>query len=793
MKTNWILSLLLVFLSGVTLAQDKFTVSGYVKDGSNGEELINATVYVRETKSGVQTNLYGYYALTLPAGTYTLDISYLGFNQSTQTVNLKANTKLNVEMDEWTEELEVVEIAGKRKDANISNVEMSKVDLNIEQIKSIPAMMGEVDVIKAIQLLPGVQSAGEGGSGFYVRGGGKDQNLIVLDEAPVYNASHLLGFFSVFNADAIKDVQLYKGGIPAEYGGRLSSMLDIRMKDGNSKNYSLTGGIGTISSRLTLEGPFQKDKSSFLFSGRRTYADMFLKLSANEETRQTKLYFYDFNGKINYKLGEKDRVFFSGYFGRDEFGAGPFGLGWGNQTFTARWNHVYGDRLFHNISIVHSKFDYYLGFEGEATFNWDSYVQDLNGKIDYTWFLNNNNKVKFGAGVMNHSFNPGLYTVESNGESTIDGRLQVPESQALESHAYVSNEQKLGSRLFLKYGVRTVWFNNVGPGTVYHFDDDYNYNGDSTNYAKGDMYQFYNSIEPRFGARYTLTETSSLKASYQRTNQFLHLMSPSSAGSMLDIWLPSSANIQPEQADQFAIGYFKNLAEDKYETSVELYYKDLDNIIGFKDHAQIFFNKQIEGEVRSGTGISYGAEFLVRKNTGKLTGWISYTLSKAEMTIPTINNGNPFPAIYDRRHDFSIVSSLQIGKLDKVGATWVYWTGRPVTLPTDRMVYQNKVVPIYNTRNSANYPAYHRMDVSWSHRRKPVKHDGSKRKLDIERVLSVYNAYNQKNIFQLNFETDVNTNDVEITKTYFPIIIALTYNFNLDFNLKPFKAHELKN
>lgn len=788
------LSILFLFLSILSFSQEKFTLSGHIKDEASGEELINATIYINEIKSGVQTNLYGYYAIVLSAGIYTVEVSYLGYNQSTKRVDLSSsNVKLNIELEEWTEEFDVVEITGKRKDANISEVEMSKVELNVDQIKSIPALMGEVDVIKAIQLLPGVQSAGEGGSGFYVRGGGKDQNLILLDEAPVYNASHMMGFFSVFNADAIKDVRLYKGGIPAEYGGRLSSLLDIRMKDGNLKHYSLKGGIGSISSRATLEGPILKNKASFLASIRRTYADVFLKLSKDEATRNTRMFFYDGNFKSNVKFNDYNRLFLSGYFGRDKLGVEDFGIHWGNATGTARFNHVWGDRLFTNISLIYSNFDYYMGAEGTTNFSWESNIEDYSMKLDNNWFVNKNNMIRLGAGTIFHRFNPGFITITGTGENNINDSLQIPKSQAFESHIYISNEQKIGSRLNLRYGVRYVWFHSFGSAEVYSFDTNYEVS-DTNYYADGTIYNSYGGIEPRFGLRYTLTENSSIKVSYNRTFQYMHLMSPSSIGSMLDIWMPSSPTLAPEMADQFALGYFRNFKENIFETSLEVYYKELDNVIGFKDHAQVFGNLRVEGEVRPGTGTSYGLEVMVKKAKGKLNGWVSYTLSKADLIIPSVNNDQAFPAVYDRRHDFSIVGSWQFNKLNQIGFNWVYWTGKATTLPTDKYEYQNVNVPIYNDRNSSRLPNYHRLDLSWTKKRKPLRRDGTKRKTTIERVISVYNAYNQKNIYSLAFVTNPNDpSKINVRKTYFPIIPSITYNFDLDFDVKPKKDYENNN
>lgn len=753
---------------------EKFTISGYVLDAESGEELIGSSILIKELGTGAVTNLYGFYSLTLPAGNYTLVYSYIGFQPMTKTVTLQGDQTITVEMATNAHAIQEVVITGEKEDANVQSVEMSVVKMNMETIKKIPALMGEVDVIKAIQLMPGVSTIGEGTSGFYVRGGGVDQNMILLDEAPVYNASHLLGFFSVFNADAIRDVQLYKGGIPAEYGGRLSSVLDIRMKNGNNKKTSLTGGIGTISSRLTAEGPLVKNKGSFLVSGRRTYADLFLKLSKDKERRQTQLFFYDLNTKANYKINDKNRLFLSGYFGRDTFKAGSdFKISWGNATGTVRWNHLFSDRLFSNFTFIYSDFDYSLGApEGTEAFEWKSKIRDYGAKLDFNYYLTPNVTLKYGAASTYHRFSPG--TAKGLGDETIFTELKQDDYNALEHALYISNEHTITPRLTATYGLRYTIFQNVGSGTIYNFDDNYD-KIDSTVYKKGDFFNTYHGPEPRLGMRYTLNEFSSLKASYNRTRQYLHLASNSTSSSPLDVWIPSTPNVEPQLADQVAMGYFRNFKQNMFEASAEVYYKDMQNVVDFKDHAQLLLNPRLEGELRAGKAWAYGLELLVRKNKGDFSGWISYTLSRAERKINGINENRTYFAKYDKTHDLAVVASYKVNERWNVGANWVYSTGSAVTMPTGRFEYGGIIAPVYSDRNGSRLPAYHRLDLAVTLQGK----NNPSRKWQGEWVFSVYNAYFRKNVFAINFrQEEDDPNKTYAEKLYlFPIIPAVTYNF----------------
>ncbi|HRY98199.1 MAG TPA: TonB-dependent receptor [Bacteroidales bacterium] len=752
----------------------RFTISGNIRNAGTGEELLGATVLVKELSTGTSTNVYGFYSISLLPGRYTLVFSYVGYEPHTQTFDLRTSTTCNIELRPVSAMLGEVVIQGQRQGENLAKAEMSVVKMDVKTIRKIPALMGEVDILKAIQLLPGVQATSEGGSGFSVRGGNPDQNLIILDEATVHNASHLLGFFSVFNNDAIKDVNLYKGDIPAWAGGRLSSLLDVRMKDGNMKAVSGSGGIGTISSRLTLEGPLQKDVSSWVLSGRRTYADVFLRLSKNEEINENILYFYDFNGKMNFRISENDRLFVSGYYGKDVFRNPDFKMGWGNETMSMRWNHLFSKRLFSNVTVLRSAYRYNLGVpEGQAnSFDWAARMVDHGIKADLGFYPDPNNTLRFGASTVYHRFEPGV--ARGLGEETIFSTFEVPHSFAIESGLYVSNEQKLGSRVVLKYGLRYSMFQNIGSGTVYNFDERFQVI-DSSVYAQGRIYNTYAGFEPRAGMTYLLNEQSSLKLSYSRTRQYVHLASNSTGGTPLDIWFPSSPNVKPQVADQFALGYFRNLREGMIEASAEVYYKMVDHAIDFRDHAELLLNKELEGELRFGESRAYGLELLFRKNTGALTGWVGYTLSRSDRTIRGVNDGRTYRSPYDKPHDVSVVLSYELNPRLTFGANWVYATGNPVTFPTGRAVIGNKVVPIYSDRNTYRMPDYHRLDLSITllGKAKPG------RNFQGEWNLSVYNAYARKNAWAINFVQDeANPEITYAEKTYlFSIIPSLTYNF----------------
>jgi hypothetical protein len=752
----------------------RFTISGHMKDKKTGEELIGATIYIREIKTGTTTNVYGFYSISLIPGHYSILYSYVGYSSIEETIELKENTTVDIELITREHQLKEVVITGERPDENIRKPEMSVLKMDIKTINRIPALMGEVDIIKAIQLLPGVQSTSEGSSGFSVRGGGPDQNLILLDEAIVYNASHLLGFFSVFNNDAIKDVVLYKGDIPASSGGRLSSLLDIRMKDGNQKTLSGAGGIGTISSRLTLEGPIVTDRTSFLVAGRRTYVDIFLPFAKNKDIRDNVLYFYDFNGKLNHRINDRNRIFLSGYFGRDVFANDFARMSLGNQTGTFRWNHLFSQKLFSNFTLIQSAYDYELGTpEGNASsFIWKSKMQNQSLKGDFTWYAGPNHTIRFGTSVTRHIFDPG--NAKGTGSESLFTEYKLPRNYALEYGVYASNEQKVSEKILVKYGVRFSAFQNIGPGTIYNYDKDHNVT-DSIVYSSGTIINTYHAFEPRLGVNYMLSNTGSIKASYSRTVQYVHLAQNSTAGTPLDLWFPSSPNVKPQKADQFAIGYFKNLKDNSIETSVEVYYKNMWDIIDFKDNAELLLNAELEGELRTGRGHAYGLELLARKNSGKLNGWVSYTLSASRRKIAEINNGNSYRAPYEKPHNIAIVLNYEFNERAVLSANWVYSTGAPVTFPTGRAVIGNVIVPVYSDRNAYRLPDYHRLDLSFSIKGKNKK----ERKWQGEWNFSVYNAYGRKNAWTINFVQDSsNPGQTYAEKTYlFSIIPAITYNF----------------
>jgi len=775
-----VLLTLLIHFQTVIGSTDKikrYTLNGKITEQSNGEALFGATIFVKELRTGSVSDMYGNYSITLAEGAYTFVFSYVGYVTQEKNIDLKSSITLNIEMEPKHETLKEVEITSEKDDRNVSKPEMSTFKMDIKTIQKIPSLMGEVDIIKAIQLLPGVQSVGEGSSGFSVRGGAPDQNLILLDEATVYNASHLMGFFSVFNNDAIKDVKLYKGDIPANFGGRLASVLDVRMIEGNSKKFEVNGGIGLIASRLTVEGPIVKNRCSFMVSGRRTYADIFLPLSSEKALQNNRLYFYDLNAKINYRIDDNNQVFLSGYFGRDVFKNSYAGMQWGNETGTLRWNHLFSKRIFSNFTFIYTNYRYWLGTPaGESTsFEWLSNLRDLGLKGDVSYYLNTSNTIRFGAAVTYHMFNPGL--AQGIGDQTVFTTVKVPNNYAVETAIYGNNEQRLGNHVTVKYGLRLSMFQNVGPGTVYHFDSAYKAI-DSTVYRSGLLYQTYVGVEPRLGFLYDFNEKSSVKASYARTYQYLQLAQNSTVGTPLDIWFPSSPNVKPQIADQVALGYFRNFRRNTIETSVEVYYKWMQNVIDFKDFAQLLLNNKLEGEIRIGKAWSYGIEFLVRLNEKKINGWISYTYSRTFRQIAEINDGNPYPAPYDKPNNISVVVNYNFTDRWSVSANWIYATGAAVTFPTGRAEIGGNIIPIYSDRNAYRYQDYNRLDLSVTFSSKPKPG----RKFNWDLNLSIYNVYNRHNTWTINFVQDnIDPNTTYAEKVYlFGIIPSITFNFHFN-------------
>lgn len=755
-------------------AARRYSISGYVRDAATGEELIGATILIKELTQGSTTNSYGFYSISLTPGTYTFVFSYLGYTKQEYIVNLNRNVSLTVELAEDQTQLQEVVISRERPNTNITRGEMSVAKLDIKTIQRMPALLGEVDVIKAIQLLPGVQSTSEGASGFSVRGGAMDQNLILLDEATVYNASHLMGFFSVFNNDAIRDVKLYKGDIPASSGGRLSSLLDVRMKEGNSKEFAAVGGIGTISSRLTVEGPILSEATSFLVSGRRTYADIFLPFAANESVRDNELFFYDLKLKVNHRLNDNNRFFLSGYFGRDIFRNDFAGFGFGNQTLTARWNHLFCPKLFLNTSLIYTSYDYYLGGgSGEVSgFTWLSDMQDYSAKFDFSYFLGSSNTIRFGAQSTYHVLSPG--TAKGEGDESIFGELRIPNGYSLEHGVYAQNEQTIGSLISLKYGLRMSAFQNLGPAKVFNYNQFFEAE-DFVEYGDNDFYNTYVNLEPRLGFTFAFNDRQSVKGSYSRTVQYIQQASNSAAGTPLDIWFSASPNVKPQLSDQWAVGYFQNFFNNAIETSVEVYYKSMRNVVDFKEFANLFLNEKLEGELRIGTAESYGVEAFAQFNLGRFNGWVSYTYSRAFRTIEDVNQGNPYPAPYDKPHDVSIVTSYDFNEKLTISANWIYATGVPATFPAGRYEIMGTVIPLYTSRNSFRYPDYHRLDFALSYRPRAK----TQRKWQGEWNLSVYNVYNRKNAWAINFVQDrANPSETYAEMTYlFSILPAITYNF----------------
>ncbi len=770
------------FITTLLGFSQKVTLSGYLKDKASGEALIAATCYFPEISTGVISNSYGFYSITLPEGKYTASFSYIGYETQTQVLNLNENTQLNILMAEDAKQIEEIIVTSERKDRNVESIQMSMEKVSVKLVKKLPSFMGEVDVLKAITLLPGIQSGGEGSSGLYVRGGGPDENLLILDEAPVYNASHLMGFFSVFNSDAIKDIQVYKGGIPSEYGGKASSVIDIRMKDGNNQKFHADAGIGNISSRLTLQGPIIKNKWSYIISGRRTYADFIGKLAGIEALKENKLYFYDLNLKTNIQFSDKDRIFISGYTGDDYFKLGEsIYMTWGNVTGTLRWNHIFGSRLFSNTSIIYSNYNYNLGVPGNTAdqFDWNSRISDFNVKQDFTWFMNSNNRIDFGVNVIHHNFKPGDINVNDN---SFYEDLSLTNYNAFENAVYASNEQKIGRSLTLKYGMRLSVFQQVGEGKVREYLHPEAPKADEviseTAYAKGKKIDDpYINFEPRVSLKLTLDDASSVKASYNRMVQNLHLISNTSSPTPLDIWLPTSKHIKPLIADQVALGYFRNFKDNAFETSVEVYYKNMDNVIDYKDGAELFLNEDLETELLHGKGYSYGLEMLMKKQEGKITGWLSYTLAKTMRKIPGINDGEAYPSSYDRTHDVSLVANYELNKRFTLSANWLYSTGNPTTYPAAKYDVQGNTIYQYAKRNSNRIPDYHRLDFSVTYN--PKKNENRKIKRTLN--LSLYNVYARRNAYSVSFKQNENNPMIsEATRLSIigSIIPSITYNFN---------------
>ncbi len=776
MHRLFFLSVLFVLAVSTASGQNQnHTVSGYVTDSLTGETLIGANVVILEDETrGTTTNTYGFYSLKLPAGRYTLRISYLGYAEQRIPIDLREeDQRLNVALLEGVA-LEEVVVQSEAADRNVASTDMGTVELPVENIKKIPAVFGEVDILKALQLLPGVLSAGEGNAGFYVRGGGPDQNLVLLDEAVVYNSGHLLGFFSVFNPDAIKNTTLIKGGMPAYYGGRLSSVVDIQMKEGNDQQFALDGGIGLIASRLTVQGPIVKGRSSFIVSGRRTYAvDLAQPLIRGTDFAGTNYFFYDLNAKVNYRFSDKDRLYLSGYFGRDvlkfrnperDF---KFDLPYGNNTATLRWNHLFNSELFMNLSFIYNEYDFsFGGGQGDFTVDVFSGVRDWNVKLDFDWFPTPNHSIRYGLNYIYHRLTPNIANAE-NGETTFSNNLEP--RYAHEAAAYIQDEIRIGPRFSMNIGLRFSLFTQLGP---------YTSSIDSTEYERGEPVVTYTGLEPRFSARYKLSSSASLKGGITTAYQYLHLVSNSTSTLPTDVWVPSTELVKPQLGIQYAVGYFQNFKENAYETSVELYYRNLRNQIDYGENYVNDIADDLETQFVFGTGRSYGMELFLKKAKGSLSGWIGYTLSRTDRQFADINEGRRYPTVYDRRHDLSVVLNYQLSPKWELGATFVYGTGNAFTPVRSLYFIENNFVTEYGDRNSARLPAYHRLDFAATWTPNP----DSQKRFRSTWTFSVYNLYNRQNPFFIfyDFETDAAQGTAKATAfqvSLFPIIPSVTWNF----------------
>lgn len=781
------LTVVMLLLFAFANAQQKFTLSGTISDATSNETLIGASVYIAEANIAVAANEYGFYSISLPAGTYTVQVSFVSFGTLQETIELNQDIRKNFSLNPG-EELNEVVITENVNRANIKKPEMSVNRLSIQEIKKMPVVLGEVDVLKSILQLPGVTNAGEGSSGFNVRGGAADQNLILLDEATIFNSSHLFGFFSVFNSDAIKDLKLYKGGIPARYGGRVSSVLDIYQKEGNSNEFHMNGGIGVISSRLLAEGPIVKGRSSFLVGGRASYAHLFLKLADNENSA----YFYDLNTKLSYKLNDNNSLYLSGYFGRDLFNISDnFNNIYGNSFVNLRWNHLFNEKLFANLSMIYS--DYYYGLELDFIgLNWDSGIKNFNLKYDLRHYISDKFKLSYGLNALYYDFNPGEVTPSDDNSSVNPEKLD--KKYAFEPALYIDAEHELSERVSVSYGLRYSMFYRLGSQTLNLYANNQPVSYDENlkiyekadpigtqRYGSGETIADFNNLEPRAAISFKINDNQSVKASYNRMAQYLHLISNTSSPTPLDVWAPSGKYIKPQLLDQVAVGYFRNFSNDAYTLEVESFYKKIQNRIDYIDGADLIANNAIEQVILNGRARAYGLEMLLRKNEGKLTGWISYTLSRSEQQTPGrtatetgINNGEWYKTGYDKLHNLSITSSYELDNKWSFGAIFALQSGQPVTYPNGQYVYGDIVIPSFGQRNEERLPAYHHLDVSATYTPEPEKKKGWQG----EWVFSIYNLYNRRNAASITFRQNEDSGANEAVRlSIFGIIPSVTYNF----------------
>jgi hypothetical protein len=781
-------TIVLILLMSVSLqAQKKFTISGVIADEKNKETLIGVSLFVQETKTGLVTNEYGFYSITLPEGDYTLQVNYMGYQTVTEKIKLNQDLKKNFYLSVSSQQLDEVVIVDNKKRVDIRKPEMSVNKLTIQEIKEMPVIFGEVDVLKSILTLPGVTNAGEGQSGFNVRGGGADQNLVLLDESTIYNSSHLFGLFSVFNPDAIKDLKLYKGGIPSRFGGRLSSILDIYQKEGNKNAFHMNGGIGLISSRILAEGPIVKDKGSFLIAGRGSYAHLFLKLFDNPNSA----YFYDLNTKLSYSINEKNNVYLSGYFGRDVFQLNDsFVNTYGNAVINFRWNHLYSDKLFSNLSMIYS--DYYYGLRLDFVgFNWDSGIKNYNIKYDFKHYITDKFKLNYGLQSHYYDFNPGK--IEPTGEDSGINPEQLDKKYAMENAIYADAEHQISNKISLSYGLRFSNFLRLGQQTlnVYANDQPVIFNPDfqiyqsaepigTVSYGKNKTIAKFDNLEPRFAVSYVINEEQSVKASYNRMTQYLHLISNTQSPTPLDVWAPSDRYLKPQLLDQVAVGYFRNFKDDLYSLEVESFFKKIKNRVDYIDGANLIANEAIERVILNGKARAYGLEVLFRKNSGRFKGWVSYTLSRTEQQVAGrtpeetgINNGNWYKTGFDKLHNLAVVANYKLNEKWRFSANLIAQTGQPVTFPNGQYQYEGITVPVFSGRNEENLPTYHRLDVSAT--LTPTKNKG--RKWQAEWVFGIYNLYNRQNAASITFRQNQETGSNEALRlSIFGIVPSATYN-----------------
>lgn len=779
---SFYLLLILIQLSVSAFSQEKFTINGYIKDSLTGETLIGANIFIRSEGKGVSANQYGFYSITLKKGNYKALVSFVGYQTKEIDIVLNSNLQNNILLGLSNVAINNVTVVSRKRDNNIKTAQMGKMELNINTAKAIPAFMGEVDILKTLQLMPGIRNAGEGNAGFYVRGGGADQNLILLDDAVVYNTGHLFGFFSIFNSDAIKNVTLIKGGMPAQYGGRLSSVVDVAMKEGNTNKTQVDIGIGLIASRFSIQGPLKKNKASYMISARRTYADALVKpfIKKTSDYYGSGYFFYDLNAKMNYAFSEKDHVYLSGYFGRDKFNFNnskrsfQTEIPWGNSTATLRWNHIFNKKLFANTTLVYNDYQFALnGRQNDFNINLSSGIRDLNAKTDFDYYASPEHKIKFGVQYTFHTFLPNV--LSGNQDSVVFTPQNATKKYANEYAAYIQDDWEINSKLKLNIGLRYSQFQQVGRYTKYIRDINGNVL-DSVVYGKGQTVQVYGGFEPRATMRYELNETSSLKAAITHNLQYIHLVTNAGTTLPTDLWVPSTSIVQPQVSWQYALGYFKNFKDGMFETSVEAYYKTMDHQIEYREGYTPSL-KDPEEEFVFGKGWSYGTEFFVNKVKGRLTGWVGYTLSWTMRQFKDLNDGMQYPSRNDRRHDLSVVANYELNKKWKLGSVFVYGTGAAISVPESFYFVNGTLTQEFSRINAYRMAAYHRLDFAATYT--PTHKPNSK--YTSNWVFSVYNIYSRMNPYFIYYDQtgSAATGDLKVTAkqvSLFPIIPSITWN-----------------